>query len=351
MDKEVDKEKEKLEKIISRLKEKERPVAPAPAGKVAELKARLEGQSKELPLDFSKVSSETFTAKGLALVGRVYSSLQGVILRIAEFLSSIPVTKNMKVDLAAAGIDLSVEAYLVAVSSIALLSSLLIMLLLITLGVAIADISLAALAPLIGLFVFIGLSLLALLYPSMRATNRAFKIDRELPFALRHLATQLKSGVSFHRALQSIAEADYGLLSMEIKKVLRDIDGGMNTEEAFMKLAYSTRSKGLKKTIMQMNRALRTGGNLSDIMSGIASDVSFETRMLIRDFTEKLNIINVVFIMVAVVAPVTITILSAIIQLPIFAGKIPMSIVYISFLLVFAAMGLILFIIRRIEPA
>jgi len=184
----------------------------------------------------------------------------------------------------------------------------------------------------------------------MRANSRAYDVERELPFALRQLSTQLRAGVSFHRALASVATADYGLLSEEMKKVLKDLDRGATLEEALTKLSYRIKSTGLRRTVAQIVRVVKLGGSLSEIITEIAEDISFEARMKIRDFTEKLNMINVVYIMIAVVAPVTITILAAIMQLPMFASSFPAYVIPTGFLVVLMGMGLVVYVTKKLEP-
>jgi len=89
---------------------------------------------------------------------------------------------------------------------------------------------------------------------------------------------------------------------------------------------------------------MRSGGNLSVIISEIADDVSFETRQQIRDFTEKLNFVNILYIMVGVVMPVAIAILAAILQIPLFAGTIPSWFVFAGFGLSVTLMLVILYL-------
>lgn len=72
--------------------------------------------------------------------------------------------------------------------------------------------------------------------------------------------------------------------------------------------------------------------------------------MRIRDFTERLNFINIIYIMVAVVAPVGAAILSAVMQIPMFAGGLPPYFVYLAFAGITLAMIMILFITKRLEP-
>lgn len=197
---------------------------------------------------------------------------------------------------------------------------------------------------------FAGGLALTLSYPSMKANSKATAIDKELPFALRQLSTQVKAGVSFTRALKSIADTNYGLLTTEVKKTLKEMDGGLSTTTALQNLATRNKSQGLQRAVTQISRALRTGGNLSEIISTIADDVSFETRMKIRDFTELLNLISIVYIMVAVVAPVMIAILAAVTQLPVFGGGFAFILILGVFIGVALVTAALLYVIKKAEP-
>jgi flagellar protein FlaJ len=97
---------------------------------------------------------------------------------------------------------------------------------------------------------------------------------------------------------------------------------------------------------------LRTGGALSEIIGKIAEDVSFELRMRIRDFVEKLNVIGLFFMMVAIVLPVFIAIIAGI---GASQPALPLSFVDTPILIMIygvstALLGLILYIIRAIQP-
>jgi len=245
---------------------------------------------------------------------------------------------------------LKAPAYLALSVSAAFAVSVLFFLLFGVLGALFEDALLLSLAPVMGIGVFFGGVLLASTIPNGLAASRARKVDRVLPFALRQLATQIKAGVSFHRGLKSVAETDYGVLSEEFHQVLADMANGVSTEDALESLHNRTRSKGLRKALTQIRRAFRSGGSLAQIISDIADDVSFETRMSIRDFTEKLNFINILYIMVGVVAPVGIAILSAIMQIPMFSAGLPPELIYVGFAGVLAGMSVIVYVTKRMEP-
>lgn len=173
---------------------------------------------------------------------------------------------------------------------------------------------------LIATLVFLMAAFIFILVPSQTATKRGKEIDRELPFALRHIASELRAGIGLFKALQAVAVTDYGILSDEFTKTVREVDEGTSVEEAMTRLSFRVKSDGLKKAMRHMTRALRTGGNLADIMKDIAEDASYEGRMSVRDFASKMNFIGVIFIFVAIVIPVFVAILGAIRNAPLSAG-------------------------------
>ena len=301
------------------------------------------------PLNFEKVA---FPARGLlASLGSVYGLLSGVLLKLSQFFAKLPMTASLAASLTAAGMTTAPETYLAAAVTAAFVVAALTLAFVGLVGVLLSDPLLALAAPVLSASAFVGVLIIALTIPAGRAAARASEIDRALPFALRQLSTQVKAGVSFHRAMQSIATSNYGLLSDEFARVVSDVNRGDTMENALLKLARRSRSKGLRRTITQVLRSFKTGGNLSQIITDIADDVSFEVRMSIRDFTEKLNFINVIYIMVGVVAPVTLAILSAILQIPLFSGGIPPFLIYFAFAGILGVMVAILWITKRMEPA
>ncbi len=351
-----------VDKIIKRYRDsslEEKPLRTADDARISDLKARVEGESDTSKLDFSRVvfkekaSQPLLSEKTLSIVGSFYLSFEAPISAIAGLFAKAQSTKSLKQSLETADIGLSAEAYLVVSAVFAVFAAVFMFVFgaLASAAFLESDPILAAILPVaMSLFGFFGAGLFVVLYPAQRASSRAALVNRELPFALRHLATQIKSGVSFHRALKSVAAADYGLLSLELEKTLRDMEKGNSTEEALLLLANRTTSKGLKKAIVQIIRALRTGGNLSELISGIADDVSFESKMLVRDFVERLNIVSVVYIMVGVVAPVVITIMAAVTQLPMINAGISFETVALVFGMDIVGMLVVIFAIIKMEP-
>ncbi|MBI3588492.1 type II secretion system F family protein [Candidatus Micrarchaeota archaeon] len=308
----------------------------------------------ERTLDFSKLDLARSNDAGVRAIGRVYSVFEAPILKAAQFFSTFPSALELRSTLITAGIGMTVEAYLTVSATAAFISAVLAAVLIVALNAGLAAgtglpgtaaIALFA-APLV--FLLVGASALA--YPPIRSRVKANEIDRDLPYALRQLSTQVKAGTSFQKAIASIAQGDYGTLSREFQVLHRDMESGKSTTDALLALHDRTRSKGLRQAVMQVIRALRIGGPLTEIVESIANEVSFETRMRIRDFTEELNLISIILVMVAIVAPVVVTILAAVTQLPLLGWGFGEGMIAIAFGAITLGMVSIIVLIKKLEP-
>ena len=159
----------------------------------------------------------------------------------------------------------------------------------------------------LGLAIFISILLIAisiLYYPKIKKQNDYASFSKELPYALRQLATELRAGRSLFDSLDSVASSDYGILSLEFSRVLEEIKYGESTENAFLNLEKRVDSKALSRTIYEILTSLRIGANLSNSLSIIADDVNFDIRMKLKEYSEKLNAFVMIYTFLAILAPV-----------------------------------------------
>lgn len=322
--------------------------------KVDEIVKRLRGSGQSAPVASKKTAK--VKTESLGKVGNIYAALENPLNALSGVITLLPVSQTLKSDLEASGAKYTPENYIALCTTTAFVFAILSFFIMAIITAAFGDGSASsittglAISITMALLGFAGGLALTLSYPAMQANSKAALIDKELPFALRQLSTQVKAGVSFTRALKSIGDTNYGVLTVEIKKTLSDMDGGLSTIEALRKLATRNKSQGLQRAVTQISRALRTGGNLSEIISTIADDVSFETRMKIRDYTELLNLISIVYIMIAVVAPVMVTILAAVTQLPVFGGGIAFGLILGVFIGIASITCALVYVIKKAEP-
>jgi flagellar protein FlaJ len=141
-------------------------------------------------------------------------------------------------------------------------------------------------------------------YPKIKEQRSYEDINQELPYALRHMGIELKSGKGLHEALSTIRDADYGSLSREFNRVLEEVKFGASTEDSLLKMSHRVKSEGLSRAIQQIIGTLRVGGNLSNSLEVIAKDITFEMQIKLKEYSQKLNSFILIYTFIAILAPV-----------------------------------------------
>ncbi len=156
------------------------------------------------------------------------------------------------------------------------------------------------------------ISLFAVNLPSIQLKSSSKDVDKQLPFALRHMSALLSAGISIFDSMASVSKADYGLLSTELDKVIWDVKSGENFSEALEDASNRIGSTSFTRVTIHIRRALQMGGDVANIISQIADDLTFEMRMKISDFVEKLNAFAIVYLIGGIVGPVVIAVFAVV---------------------------------------
>lgn len=187
-------------------------------------------------------------------------------------------------------------------------------------------------------------------YPKIKEKNDYSDLNRELPYALRHMGTELKSGKGLHDTLATIRNAGYGSLSKELTRVLEEIKYGKSTEESLLEMSHRVKSEGLSRTVHQIIGTLRVGGNLANNLDIIAKDISFEAQIKLKEYSQKLNSFILIYTFIAILAPVIILIMlmaSSTVMGDVISGNLLLVIYGLFFPLVVMFMGIF---IKKLEP-
>ena len=205
----------------------------------------------------------------------------------------------------------------------------------------------------LALAIFISVLLIALsifYYPKIKKQNDYASFSKELPYALRQLATELRSGRSLFDSLDSVASSDYGILSLEFSRVLEEIKYGESTENAFLNLEKRVDSKALSRVIYEILTSLRIGANLSSSLSIIADDVNFDIRMKLKEYSEKLNAFVMIYTFLAILAPVillTMLLAASVVIGDLVPGDLILVLYSVFFPMIIVFLGLA---IKKLEP-
>jgi flagellar protein FlaJ len=142
----------------------------------------------------------------------------------------------------------------------------------------------------------------------------------------------------------------YGPLSEEFARALEEIKYGETTEKALIDMSERVDSEGLTRAIYQITRTLTSGGDLAKTLGVIADDTSYEMRMKIKDYAQKLNSFTMIYMFVAILGPVifmVMVIAASTVMGPIF----PSILILILYIFLFPAIvAFLAFMIKRLEP-
>ncbi len=205
----------------------------------------------------------------------------------------------------------------------------------------------------IGLAVMMAVLFMAMIMiflPNLRKGKRSTEASRELPFALRQMATELKSGLGLHDSMRSVAMSGYGALSEEFARTLEEIKYGETTENALIEMSNRIESDGLKRAVYQITRTLNSGGDLSKTLNVIADDIAYEMRMKLKDYSQKLNSFTMIYMFLAILGPVIFLVMLLAASTVMGPVLPPIAIILIYLFLFPLLVGFMAFMIKRLEP-
>ena|SRR5437660_8186516 len=115
------------------------------------------------------------------------------------------------------------------------------------------------------------------LLKSLIAT-RMRKFENQLPDALTLIASSLRSGYSFLRAIQVVGHEMPDPIAEEFRRAVAESNLGVPTEQALVRMVERVPSYDLDLVVTAVNIQLQVGGNLAQILDTIASTIRERVR-------------------------------------------------------------------------
>jgi len=165
---------------------------------------------------------------------------------------------------------------------------------------------------------------LAVGYPIYKWEKRKSDIEKALPDVLSNISTTLKSGGTIDIALRDVSTSNYGPITFELKKMLREIKEGKTFEEAFTSFGERSDSRIVRRSVYIIISAKRTGGGLVAALASIADDLRENARLVEERKTRTTAQVMFIIIAANFVAPFIFGIVSGLILfLGSIGGEIP----------------------------
>lgn len=120
-------------------------------------------------------------------------------------------------------------------------------------------------------YILVFLTLSALL--SMSIENRAKSVESVLPDFLLMTASNLKAGMPIEQAMIYSSKKEFGILSKDVKEIMKKTYGGTSSEDALKELSGRFKSRALSRVVDLITQAMQSGGELGPILLATANDV------------------------------------------------------------------------------
>jgi len=134
---------------------------------------------------------------------------------------------------------------------------------------------LSSLLPLLLPLTVVGIFLVGILaVPSYLTQRRAARLERELPDALRQMASTLRAGLSLDAAMEEVARSGYGTLSAEFERALAEVRRGRPMVEALWALSLRSGSPLCERAFGLLIEGMEKGVALADVLQAVARDIS-----------------------------------------------------------------------------
>jgi len=140
-------------------------------------------------------------------------------------------------------------------------------------------------------------------YPKLYVTRKIKDLERNMPYALHHLLIQVRSGVTLFNSIVSIARSNYGWLSEEFSRAVKEINTGASEIGALEMLARENPSLYFRRILWQVINALKSGADIGDTIKEIVDNLTQEQRVAIRKYGSELNPLALFYMVLVVIFP------------------------------------------------
>lgn len=189
-----------------------------------------------------------------------------------------------------------------------------------------------------------------LFYPQIQQRRSYEDLNPELPYALRHMSIELKSGKGLLDTLFTIKNANYTSLSPEFNRVLEEVKYGKSTEDSFIEMSHRVKSEGLSRVVQQVIGTLRVGGNLSSSLDIIAKDISFDMHIKLKEYAQKLNSFILIYTFMAILAPI-ISLIMLMASSTVMGDLLSINMMFLIYSLFFPMIVVFMMLfVKRLEP-
>jgi len=213
----------------------------------------------------------------------------------------IPTSRAAKLKILQSGIDITPEGYSSFVVGVGL-TSLLLSILYFSFIAAYFQFTpyLAFFLSFIMLFVS---TFMAVSYFDFIVHSRTRDVELNLLDSLRHLLSELRSGIALHDAIESIARENYGVVSELFRQSLVRIKEGEEISSAFVEISMRTPSVTFQRFVATLSYAMGSGVNIVNVLESFIKEIESSRRNSISVYTNESVKYSILLIFITGIIP------------------------------------------------
>lgn len=139
-------------------------------------------------------------------------------------------------------------------------------------------------------------------YPSIKTKRRTRRLERDLPYALRDVLIEIKSGIPLYNAMKTVTDG-YGEASEEFSMIVKDVDGGKSMVKAIEESIVRNPSEQYRRAMWQINNSIKSGTDVSITLESVVDSIIQDQKIQIKKYGKELNPYILVYLLIAVVGP------------------------------------------------
>ncbi|MBD3261894.1 MAG: hypothetical protein GF334_09560 [Candidatus Altiarchaeales archaeon] len=132
-------------------------------------------------------------------------------------------------------------------------------------------------ASVLGCFTAVWLSPIVIV--NLLIMQRTLSIEEVLPDVLVIVSQNMASGMTSYNSLWSAARPEFGPIAVELQQAAKATLTGLPLTEALYGITRRVKSERLARTIRLIIQGINSGGNLPEVLSGIAEDMRTELNL------------------------------------------------------------------------
>lgn len=139
-------------------------------------------------------------------------------------------------------------------------------------------------------------------YPKIKTNRRTRQLEKDLPYALRDILIEIKSGIPLYNAMKTVTSG-YGEASEEFSIIIKDIDGGKSMVEALEESIVRNPSERYRRAMWQLNNSIKSGTDISITLQSVVDSIIKDQKLDIKTYGKELNPYILIYLLIAVIGP------------------------------------------------